>query len=946
MTHSVRVDDDRLLVDGVARVLLCASLFPFRLAREEWRERLQGVRRLGYHAIDTYVPWNFHEVASGSFDFEGDHDIGHFLDLAAEADLLVVARPGPYICSEYDGGGLPAWLGTIDGLRVRQNEPLFLALVQAWFDRILPILSAHQVDRGGAVALVQLDNELDFFDCEDPGGYIGALAEMARGHDITVPLIACAGQGDIRAATGSVPGVVPTINLYPDDNSPNIERTASYYSRAVRSMGYPFLVTETNRLHRTLRRLLITGARMVGAYLQASSWNFDYMSSTGNWGRPLGLMASDYDFGGSVAADGTERPDAGSGRVLSLLIRALGSRLATATPCQALDFVQTEGQPVVPPCSLALDGGGHLTSLVNLGSSEVRGELRGLRGVLPVLLGPGCGVLLATDVPLDSVGINGTMAGAGGELIALERDGTASVVAVHAPGLTELRLGLPGGRVELSACDGLGIDQVDADTFVVRGESGLATLVDRDGARLEVHLVPTADIPTRFERATGVPTVGAPPPRRLSVQSVQLAEEIVDLAALGTASPVRDQHPRPMEYHGFYRGTAVYSCAAPAGRYAGLLLGRAADVVTVRVGEAVFPTVVNGGDDLFIPFTEGRSLEEGTPIEVRVETWGHSNFDEDRVPSLRLGSLRGISSAALISAVVDLTDGWEVESADLEPGARPSAGPYADWATWSSPVRPDARVYLRTIELAPSADAAAVRIRGSEGVHTVAVAGTHAGRITPLSNILDISAAMDGRRSAGIGISVTKSFDEAPGRVELLTGRRLTGWRVAGYSVAELARAAGACRRRAATCELPIQVEPGSPRWIFVNVKESVEAAGMTGSDIAIRPLGTGFRLTVIHNDHLIGRIWAAPAAIPVTGGRGDLALAPAPWLEPDPQVAILVEATGPGPGILREIELANGVDVIHAVPGEVGSLLITTPGLSAGLSVWSSRRSRSRPRR
>ena len=125
------------VLDGEEQVLLCASLFYFRIPRELWASRLAQVRDSGYQVIDVYLPWNFHEMSPGEWDFTGRRDVAVFLDQAYEAGLKVIARPGPYICSEWDGGALPAWLTLTEGLRVRQAEPQYLAQVGRWYDRVL-----------------------------------------------------------------------------------------------------------------------------------------------------------------------------------------------------------------------------------------------------------------------------------------------------------------------------------------------------------------------------------------------------------------------------------------------------------------------------------------------------------------------------------------------------------------------------------------------------------------------------------------------------------------------------------------------------------------------------------------------------------------------------------------------------------------------------------------
>ena len=135
----------------------------------------------GYNCIDVYMPWNDHEVTRDSWDFGGERDVAAFLQMAAEEGLWVLARPGPYICSEWDGGGLPAYLLTDGALRLRDNDAGFLRHVARWFDQILPILSRFQLGAAGTVIAVQLENELDFYDCADPRGYIEVLRDAGPG---------------------------------------------------------------------------------------------------------------------------------------------------------------------------------------------------------------------------------------------------------------------------------------------------------------------------------------------------------------------------------------------------------------------------------------------------------------------------------------------------------------------------------------------------------------------------------------------------------------------------------------------------------------------------------------------------------------------------------------------------------------------------------------------
>ncbi|GIQ66117.1 hypothetical protein PACILC2_46850 [Paenibacillus cisolokensis] len=123
----MRFETDAVRIGGEPLILLCASLFYFRIPRLLWKERMEQLKAIGYNSIDVYFPWNYHELREGEWDFEGERDADAFLKLAAETGLWVVARPGPYICSEWDGGGLPAYLLARPNLRLRDNDARFCA---------------------------------------------------------------------------------------------------------------------------------------------------------------------------------------------------------------------------------------------------------------------------------------------------------------------------------------------------------------------------------------------------------------------------------------------------------------------------------------------------------------------------------------------------------------------------------------------------------------------------------------------------------------------------------------------------------------------------------------------------------------------------------------------------------------------------------------------------
>lgn len=154
--------------------LVSGEIHYFRVPRADWRDRLQKMKDAGGNCIATYVPWLVHEPQEGRYTFEGQYDVGAFLDLCREVGIYALVRPGPYQYSELIYDGLPGWLcenypelraRNLDGKTFRVSSisymhPLFLQKARRWYEMVIPKLTPHQISRGGAVAAFQFDNEL------------------------------------------------------------------------------------------------------------------------------------------------------------------------------------------------------------------------------------------------------------------------------------------------------------------------------------------------------------------------------------------------------------------------------------------------------------------------------------------------------------------------------------------------------------------------------------------------------------------------------------------------------------------------------------------------------------------------------------------------------------------------------------------------------------------
>ncbi|MGW7490741.1 glycoside hydrolase family 35 protein [Streptomyces sp. NPDC054786] len=203
------VGERDFVLDGRPVRLLSGALHYFRVHEAQWDHRLAMLRAMGLNCVETYVPWNLHEPRPG--EFRDPEALGRFLDAVRAAGLWAIVRPGPYICAEWENGGLPQWLTGPLGRRVRTRDAEYLRAVDAWFARLLPQVVARQCTAGGPVIMVQAENEYGSYGSD--GVYLAHLVDRLRELGVRVPLFTSDGPEDHMLSGGAVPGLPATANF-------------------------------------------------------------------------------------------------------------------------------------------------------------------------------------------------------------------------------------------------------------------------------------------------------------------------------------------------------------------------------------------------------------------------------------------------------------------------------------------------------------------------------------------------------------------------------------------------------------------------------------------------------------------------------------------------------------------------------------------------------------
>ena len=187
-------------LDGQEFKILSGAIHYFRIQPEDWYHSLYNLKALGFNTVETYVPWNMHEPKKGQFDFQGILDIEKFLQIAQDLGLYAIVRPSPFICAEWEFGGMPAWLLTED-MRIRSSDASYLQAVADYYDELLPRLVPRLLDKGGNILMMQVENEYGSYG-EDKD-YLRAIRQMMLDRGLDCPLFTSDGpwRATLRAGT-------------------------------------------------------------------------------------------------------------------------------------------------------------------------------------------------------------------------------------------------------------------------------------------------------------------------------------------------------------------------------------------------------------------------------------------------------------------------------------------------------------------------------------------------------------------------------------------------------------------------------------------------------------------------------------------------------------------------------------------------------------------------
>ncbi len=314
--HNFTMNEDNFLMDGKPVKVISGEIHYTRVPRIHWKDRLQRMKAMGINTISTYIFWNAHESAPGQWDFSGNLDFVEFVKEAKNLGLWVIVRPGPYICGEWELGGLPAWLLKTPAAALRSTDPAYLTPALNYLDKVTAMLAPLQVTQGGPIIMAQIENEYGSFGFDK--SYLEQhLAVIKKNLSGVIPFTSDTSvewslkYGDLNGVLASVTflnGADNAFNLVRKVKGKTPRMNSEFWVGWFDSWGKPkYFLADTSNFEKDLRWMLGNNTSP-NIYMAHGGTTFGFMNGA-NMTEAYDPEVTSYDYTAPISENGflTER---------------------------------------------------------------------------------------------------------------------------------------------------------------------------------------------------------------------------------------------------------------------------------------------------------------------------------------------------------------------------------------------------------------------------------------------------------------------------------------------------------------------------------------------------------------------------------------------------------------------------------------------------------------
>ncbi|WP_353332450.1 beta-galactosidase [Bacteroides sedimenti] len=319
--HTFAIQDGNFLYDGKATQIHSGEMHFARIPAPYWRHRLQMMKAMGLNAVATYVFWNYHETAPGVWDWKtGNRNLHEFIKIAGEEGMMVILRPGPYCCAEWEFGGYPWWLQKTKDLVIRTDNKQFLDSCKVYVNQLADQVRDLQITNGGPIIMVQAENEFGSYVAQRPDiplethkKYSAAIRQQLIDAGFNIPMFTSDGSWLFKG--GAIEGALPTANG--EDNVENLKKVvneyhggkgpymvAEFYPGWLDHWAEPFQKVSTSSVVKQTEKYLKNGVSF-NYYMVHGGTNFGFTSGANyNTEKNIQPDLTSYDYDAPISEAG------------------------------------------------------------------------------------------------------------------------------------------------------------------------------------------------------------------------------------------------------------------------------------------------------------------------------------------------------------------------------------------------------------------------------------------------------------------------------------------------------------------------------------------------------------------------------------------------------------------------------------------------------------------
>lgn len=314
--HQFGFQKDQFVLDQKPFQIISGEMHPARIPREYWRQRIQMAKAMGCNTIAAYIFWNYQEPKQGVFDFNStNHDLAAFIRICQEEKMWVLLRPGPYVCAEWDLGGIPAYLLSIPDIKLRCSDPRYVKAADRYIQELATRVKGLQCTEGGPILMVQIENEYGSYGNDQD--YLYHLANAWRKQGIKVPFYTCDGPTPYMLDAGNILEAAIGLDSGSGDrdfaeatrHNPNVPSfSGETYPGWLTHWGEKWARTDTNDLKKEMVYLL-SHKKSFNLYVVHGGTNFGY-SAGANAFSPTQYQPdiTSYDYDAPINEQGRATP--------------------------------------------------------------------------------------------------------------------------------------------------------------------------------------------------------------------------------------------------------------------------------------------------------------------------------------------------------------------------------------------------------------------------------------------------------------------------------------------------------------------------------------------------------------------------------------------------------------------------------------------------------------